>query len=96
MSTAPPRHEVHGADDVVEVARVEQVGHAVLGARHEVRLDAQPQVGLLAHERAVRVEVVVREGLPEGVAPDSSACAKRYMCSETPSSAIPRSSAAAR
>ncbi len=36
-------HEVHGADDgVVEVARVQQVGDAILGARDEVGLDAQP------------------------------------------------------
>ena len=36
----------------------------------EVRLDAQPQVGLLAHERAVVVEVVVRVVAPERVLPD--------------------------
>ena len=32
---------------------------------HEVGLDAEAQVGLLAHERAVLVEVVVRELAPE-------------------------------
>ena len=63
-------HEVHRADHVVEVARLEQVGHAILAAGDEIRLDAEPQVGLLAHERAVLVEVVVRVGLPEGVTPD--------------------------
>ena len=66
----PVAQEVHRADHVVEVASPQQAGHAVLGAGDEVRLDAQPQVGVLAHERAVLVEVVVRVGLPEGVAPD--------------------------
>ncbi len=70
MSTAPLAHEVHRADHVVEVARLQQVGHAVLRAGNEVRLDPQPQVGLLAHERAVLVEVVVRVGRPERVPPD--------------------------
>ena len=36
---------------------------------HEVRLDAQAQVGLLAHERAVGVEIVVRVCKPERVPP---------------------------
>ena len=70
MSTAPSREEVHRADHVVEVARLEQVGDAILGAGHEVGLDAEPQVGLLAHERAVGVEVVVRVAHPERVLPD--------------------------
>ena len=62
--------EVDRADHVVEVARVEQVRDAVLRAGHEVHLDAEPQLGVLAHERAVVVEVVVRVPLPERVAPD--------------------------
>ncbi len=63
-------HEVHRADDVVEVARLQQVGHAILSAGHEVRLDAEPQICVFAHERAIRVEIVVRVALPERVAPD--------------------------
>ena len=39
-------------------------------ARHEVGLDAEPQVGLLAHELAVGVEVVERVLAPERVLPD--------------------------
>ena len=70
MSTAPSRDEVDGADDVVEVARLEQVRDPLLRAGHEVDLDAEPQVGLLAHEVAVLVEVVVREAFPERVPPD--------------------------
>ena len=63
--------EVHRADDVVEVAGVEQVGRAILGAGNEVRLDPEPEIGLFAHERAVLVDVVVRVGFPEGVTPDA-------------------------
>ena len=61
--------EVDGADDVVEVARLEQRRGAVLGARDEVGLDAEPQVGLLAHERAVLVDVIDGVAFPERVAP---------------------------
>ena len=46
------------------------VGHPVLAARDEVGLDPEPQVGLLAHERAVVVEVVERAVAPELVVPD--------------------------
>ena len=62
--------EVDRADHVVPVARLEQVGEAVLAAGHEVGLDPEPQVGLLAHEGAVLVEVVARPVAPEGVVPD--------------------------
>ena len=61
--------EVDRADHVVEVALLEQVGHAVLGAGNEVRLDPEPQIGPLAHERAVRVEIVARVRTPERVPP---------------------------
>ena len=44
-------------------------GDPVLAAGHEVHLDPEPEVGLLAHERAVGVEVVVRR-MPERVVPD--------------------------
>jgi hypothetical protein len=62
--------EVHRTHDVVPVAPVEQVRHAVLPARHEVGLDPEPEVGLLADEAAVLVEVVVRPAAPERVLPD--------------------------
>ena len=62
--------EVHRADDEVPLARVEEVGDPVLGARHEVRLDPEPQVGLLAHELAVGVDVVARPLDPPRVLPD--------------------------
>ena len=39
-------------------------------AGDEVDLDPEPQVGLLAHERAVLVEVVARVLAPERVVPD--------------------------
>ena len=48
------------------------------------------QVGLLAHERAVGVEVVAwRCWRQNGWSQTSSACAKRWTCSETPSSLDP-------
>ncbi len=62
--------EVHGADDVVPVVRVQQRGRAVLAARDEVRLDAELEVSLLAHEAGVGVEVVGRVLAPERVLPD--------------------------
>ena len=49
--------EVDRADDVVEVARLEQGGGAVLGAGDEVALDPEPQ-RRAADELAVGVEVV--------------------------------------
>jgi hypothetical protein len=58
------------ADHVVEVARRQQVVHPVLSARDEVGLDAEPQVGLLAHEAAVLVDVVGGVCHPEGMPPD--------------------------
>src|SRR3954447_5177398 len=42
----------------------------VLAAGDEVGLDAEPEVGLLADEAAVLVEVVVRELAPQRVVPD--------------------------
>jgi hypothetical protein len=62
--------EVDRADHVVPGAVLEQRGHAVLAAGDEVGLDPEPEVGLLAHEGAVRVEIVAREALPQRVAPD--------------------------
>ena len=63
--------EVDRADDVVPVARLEQVGHAVLATGDEVGLDPEPQVGLLAHELAVGVDVVARRGrASSGWSPD--------------------------
>jgi len=62
-------HEVHRPDHIVEVARFQQVGHAILGAGHEVRLDAQAQIGPIAHERAVGVQIVVRVPKPERMPP---------------------------
>ena len=56
------------ADDVVEVACLEQRRGAVLGAGDEVALDPEPQ-RRRAHELAVGVEVVAAV-LPEGVAPE--------------------------
>ncbi len=61
--------EVDGADDVVEVAALEQVGRAILGAGDEVGLDPEPQVGTRAHELAVGVDVVDRELAPQRVLP---------------------------
>ena len=58
------------ADHVVELARLDQVRRAVLARRDEVDLEPEPQVGLLAHERAVFVEVVVGVLAPERVVPD--------------------------
>jgi hypothetical protein len=62
--------EVHRADDVVPRALLEQLGHAVLAAGDEVGLDAQAQVGLLADEVAVGVEVVLGVVAPQRVLPD--------------------------
>ena len=88
--------EVDRADDVVEVALLEQVGGAVLGAGDEVALDAEPQLGA-ADELAIGVEVVAGLLLPERVVARARAPGvKRWMCSETPSSSIPASAAAAR
>ena len=58
--------EVDRADDVVEVARLEQVRGAVLGAGDEVALDPEPQ-RRAADELAVGVEVVAACSLPERV-----------------------------
>ena len=58
------------ADDVVPVARVEQARHAVLAPGNEVGLDPQAQIGVLAHELAVGVEVVARVLAPHRVVPD--------------------------
>ena len=60
--------EVNRADDVVELARREQLGGAVLGPGDEVALDPEPQPGA-ADELAVGVEVVARLLLPERMAP---------------------------
>jgi hypothetical protein len=62
--------EVHRADDEVQLARLEQRAHPVLAPGDEVGLDAEAQVGLLAHEGAVVVEVVDRVLAPERVLPD--------------------------
>ncbi len=62
--------KVHGADDIVEVARLQQIGDAVLAPGNEVGLDPQAQVGVLAHEAAVLVDVVVREFAPQRMLPD--------------------------
>jgi len=61
--------EMHRADHVVEVASLEQLGGAGLGAGYEIALDAQFQLSA-AHELAVGVQVVVRLFLPEGMAPE--------------------------
>ena len=63
-------HEVHGADHVVEGARLQHVRRLLLAAGEVVGLDAEAQVGVLAHEGAVGVEIVVRVGGPERVLPD--------------------------
>ena len=47
-----------------------KLGDAVLAPGDEVGLDAEPQVGLLAHELAVGVDVVERELAPQRVVPD--------------------------
>ena len=62
--------EVHRAQDVVPLVALEQVRHPVLGAADVVGLDPEPQVGLLAHEADVAVEVVDRALAPERVLPD--------------------------
>ncbi len=62
--------EVNRAEHVVEVVRLEQAGGAILASAHEVGLDAESQVGLLAHEPAVLPEVVAGVLDPEGMAPD--------------------------
>jgi hypothetical protein len=61
--------EVDRADDVVEVARLQHRGGAVLGAGDEVALDAELQ-RRRADELAVGVEVVLPVLLPERVAPE--------------------------
>ena len=61
--------EMDRADHIVEVARLQQAGHAVLTAGHEVRLDPQTKVGLRAHVLAVGVEILARVRLPERVPP---------------------------
>ncbi len=58
-----------GADDIVEVAPLQQIRHAVLHAGDEVGLDPEPQVGALAYELAVGVDVVDREFAPQRVLP---------------------------
>ncbi|MEH3054754.1 MAG: hypothetical protein PGN13_12245 [Patulibacter minatonensis] len=60
--------EVHRADHVVEVARLEQARDAVLAAGDEIGLDAAAQ-SLLTEELDVRVEVVDRGALPQVVLP---------------------------
>jgi hypothetical protein len=55
---------VHGPDDVVEVAPLEEIGDPVLGAGDEVGLDPEPQ-RRRADELAIGVEVVGRLLLPE-------------------------------
>jgi hypothetical protein len=67
---------VHGADDVVELGLVQQVREPILAAGDEVRLDADAQVGLVAQEADVVVEVVLRLGAPEGVLPDAQGLAE--------------------
>src|SRR6185503_7361163 len=62
--------EVDGADHVVPRARLEELGDPVLAAAHVVGLDAQPQVGVLAHEAGVGVDVVGRPLAPPRVLPD--------------------------
>ncbi len=62
--------EVHRADDVVPVARLQQRRCAVLTADDEIRLDAELEVGLLAHEARVVVDVVDRALAPQRVTPD--------------------------
>ena len=68
--------EVDRADDVVEVARLEQRGGAVLGGRDVVALDPEPQ-RRAAHELAVGVEVVARLFSQRGWRQRSSAWVKR-------------------
>ena len=65
----PVADEVDRADHVVEVAAGQQLGHAVLAPGDEVGLDPQPEVGLLAHEGAVGVEVVAGRVAPQLVLP---------------------------
>ena len=77
MSTRLLAEEVHRADDVVELRALHQLGDLLLAAGDEVDLEPEQQIGLLAHGRAVGVEVVVGEALPERVAPDASAWVKR-------------------
>src|SRR3954452_22309936 len=62
--------EVHGADDVVEVGALQEVREPVLATEDEVRLDPHAQVGVLAEEADVVIEVVARLGPPERVIPD--------------------------
>src|SRR5206468_11482994 len=62
--------EMDRADDVVEVEPLEQVPGLVLPPGDEVHLDPQAEVGLLADELAVRVDVVDRLLGPERVLPD--------------------------
>ena len=62
--------EVHRADHVVPLVRVEQVRHPVLAAGDVVGLDPEPQVGVLAHEGDVGVQVVDGVRAPERVLPD--------------------------
>ena len=61
--------EVDRADDVVEVAATQQLGHALLAPGDEIGLDPELEVGLLAHEGAVGVEVVARGVAPQLVLP---------------------------
>jgi hypothetical protein len=61
--------EVHGADYVVPVVRIQERRHPVLTARDVVGLDPQPQTAA-AHEVDVLVQVVHGPPLPEGVLPD--------------------------
>ena len=58
------------ADDVVELAALDQV--RVRSSRPGTKSTSMPeaQVGLLAHERAVGVDVVERVLAPERVVPD--------------------------
>ena len=62
--------EVHRAHEVVEVPALQQLRDLLLASGDEVDLEAQEQVCLLAHRRAVGVEVVVGEALPQRMAPD--------------------------
>ena len=60
--------EVNRAEDVVEVARLDQRRGAILGGGDVVALDPEPQ-RRAADELAIRIEVVASLFLPEGMAP---------------------------
>ena len=76
--------EVDGADHVVPVAPVEQVGEPVLAAGQEVRLDPDLEPGLVCRKSTYSSTSSAAQWRYQGCVQTSSDWTKRWMCSATP------------